>query len=311
MAAIYEGLGSGAQSLSSVTPSSCSTGNCTWNEYSSIGMCVNVTDISAFIVHQTCNTTALDKIFEVNGLQNPGYSCYNYTLPFQGMGLYSISDTMNSESPTFGNVFLSSANPEAEVDGFIALDAMTITSSPSSSSLMSYYMIYQPGLTNSGTFSPNSALPKPVAYQMSLDFCLHTYSTNVSHGLVNTFITSSQNFPTHDIQSLTQTGFNDQLEANLSTITVGNQTFTVDVLGSVDLLSTAHSIFDGTCSQIVTKANVTEDVYIHLFGGGGIFNCEVDAGTSLIDALTNTTDTDPFTATSAFMENIAISLTNT
>lgn len=292
---MYEGLVNGLHNLSSVTPS-CSTGNCSWTEYSSLGMCAKVVDLSGDILNNPCNTTALDALFELTHWHNPGYPCYNYTLPYIALNL---EDTAGNDI-LLANISISSAasSPsEFDSDTSTALQVLQISQAASNNSLISYYMIYQPGLEASLT---NSSFAAPLAYSITLDFCLQTYNTTVSNGLAQTILTSSRIFDVAVSNTVLEDDIVYEPVSNYSSITVEDKIFTVSDVGAASLALSSELAFWGPCYQDGNgdASNKANDV-----------TCTGNVGATIINAMRKNS-TDPLSTVSEVADNVATSLTN-
>lgn len=178
---IANGLVLGNFSLSDVTPI-CSTGNCTWPHYSSLAICASVEDVSPLITKNDCNITAFNEVFEIAELTNPGYPCFNYTLPY----IVRVP-TIDGHANQLSNATLSNAIPSIQYGTLGMMEILSIGSAYTNiSSLTTAYLIYQPNLL------PNASLSSPIAYKLNIDFCVQTYESKMSNGVVNTSTISNQ-----------------------------------------------------------------------------------------------------------------------
>lgn len=173
----------------------CSTGNCTWPEYHSLGVCANVVDMSSMLLRNPCDQNALDGFFQDAGIENPGFPCFNYTLPFTTLNTIEASNISNIR----GNATLSNVMPLLGTPDFTSMQILTAATGLGSSnfSVTDAYLIYQ-----NISQSINSSLIKPVAYGISVGLCVHTYRTSVSNGITSTSKISSQPFDSEMTESV-------------------------------------------------------------------------------------------------------------
>lgn len=280
-------------SLSSVTPI-CSTGNCTWGEYSSLAICSSVTDLSSVIINNICNATAFEEYFQLAGITNPGYPCFNYTLPYVAF-TNGGPDTLSIA----GNASLSN-NAGSEGYGIDSLQVMTLSASTSnSSSLFTSLVIYQPGFLT----SINSSLPRPVAYELNLDFCIQTYNTTVSNGVVNTTVLSSQILQTNIQEVFTANNDSDIFFGNSSYTSVRGEIFGFSFIAVDQFKSVIQGYLHGSCFQYLPPilnlpSNELESSFCTTSSGSQVFQM-ISQSTDILSNFTN------------LWENLAISITNT
>lgn len=282
-----EGLVPGNFSLSDV-PASCSTGNCSWVEYSSLGVCTSVLDLSSTIIYNACNLTAFDEIFKLNGLTNSGFPCFNYTLP-----KLALQTDSNADFSGITNASLTNAFPDISIfpPPMKILSLEPSYDSSSSNSVGTIYLMYQPG------FLANSTLPSPVAFELNLNLCLHKYNTTVINGVTNTTILSSQNLETHVTKIFSERDATTDYMVNNSYISIGGMTFGTSDLSIMALSQTIAALLS-SCYFVVDQAN-EEDYAVY---------CDFTLGFSFIQNLLNTTN--PLSAITTQWENMAISMTN-
>lgn len=285
-----EGLAPGNFNLSTITPT-CSTGNCSWTGYSSLGVCASVSDLSSSIIYNACNLTAFEEIFDVAGFPNPGFPCFNYTLPRQG-----LTEINHITSQTVGlgfqksNITLTNAFSDISLSQ-LPMKIMSIDPSfDPSSTLRTHYLMYQPGFSS----SINSSLPDPVAYGLDLNLCIQTLNTTVSKGKTNTTIVSSQILETPFVQIYHPNNGTSKYLLNDSYVVIEGETFGISRLSLAILIQTTGSIF-ASCYDLPTNPYQP-------------FFCDYTAGDSIFQGLLNSTD--PGLTITEQWNNIAISMTN-
>ena len=153
--AIAAGLANTDASPSSVT-GDCPTGNCTWPDYLSLGICSSVDDVTPSIIAHckspTDNGDPISCSYSVPALkQDP---------PFSGSNL-SLGATL----------FIGASNPNR--------------SYPALNTLVEFYVIYLKNLGVLENFEP-SYTNQLVALKGTLDLCLYKYTTTVTNGITNT-----------------------------------------------------------------------------------------------------------------------------
>ena len=159
-AAVTDGLLKQNISPSDV-PGNCPTGNCTWENYRSMGVCSNVVDVSSTITSKCRNTS----------FQYYPDGC-NYSVPAIEKNPTVVGTTL--QAGLGETLWIGASNPTT----FIYPDINT---------LVQFYVIYVPDFTVWETFD-NSEDHKDVlvALQATLDLCLYTYSSNMTNGVTNT-----------------------------------------------------------------------------------------------------------------------------
>lgn len=201
LASLYDSFSGDTPSLSEISPS-CTTGNCTWDPYPSLAVCYKITDMSSEITKNACDLAAFDKAFLAEvGLKNPGYPCFNYTLPLEARD--SALDTSHEASNFFGNSSLSNYQPSLDGLEVLALNSVLGTSN---SSFAGASLIYQPNFRD----SINSTIPSPIAYQIDFELCIQTYNTTVINGIPYTSVIFSQPFNSDMVETpiMPDGGFN-------------------------------------------------------------------------------------------------------
>lgn len=244
-----------------------------------------------------CNLTSFEEIFESAGVVNPGYSCFNYTLPVTEI---SISE---SPVPSITNVAtLTSANVDKHFAGLGYIQIMSLgTAYRNISSLITAYLIFQPGFAT----SINSSFPIPIAYELNLDLCLHTYSTTVSKGVVNTTMLSSQTIKTSEEETYSMSNATTFYKGNSSYVSVGGDIFGISNTSIALLQQQLQTSLVASCHWQIPQV-----LYLHHFPASfsGEVNCDFVYGFPFINALENSTD--PFSAIQDLWENLAVSMTN-
>ncbi|KAF8856529.1 hypothetical protein BDZ45DRAFT_594092 [Acephala macrosclerotiorum] len=165
--AVMMGLFNAANETITHTAPSCSTGNCTWPDFSSLGLCSKVANVTSFLNIITVPGNMSASIGYVTDI--------NVTLPngaylqagAMSMNITTLPSTVDgiSVSPTnYSLAFQNESNAE-----------WTTISNP--------FIIYQnPSSTSQGSFG---------AIEVLLYWCVNTYSTSVQSGIASTNITSS------------------------------------------------------------------------------------------------------------------------
>lgn len=283
---ILDGLTLTNTTYSDVTPS-CSTGNCTWKAYSSLAVCPRVIDVSSSLTNAICNTTAFDEIFDSAGLENPGFPCFNYTLP-----QLTYSATI---SPGV-NVSLSDANLDGERSlglGLMQVMGLYYRITLNSSALFTAYVVYQPDLVS----SINSSLPAPVAYELGLDFCVQTYNTTVTKGVVNTETISTRNLETDYGEIYYGNNNSDTflVASDYFNVSVGGDVFGVSAIAIEGLYSVLQGTIFGECF-LSPPAYDTPSLICDTFINYPFLNASLS--------------TDPLSNLTKLWTSLAISLTN-
>lgn len=284
---IEEGLASRNFNLSTVK-ASCSTGNCSWVEYSSLGVCTSVSDISSTINHNACNLTAFEEYFDLSGFANPGYSCFNYTLPEQAFVPLANGISFRTANATLTNAFTDVGFIPPPM-GILSLNS--IYNDFPSTSVYTAYLMYQPDFAT----SINSTLPSPVAYELDLHLCVQIYNTTVSNGVTNTTMLSSQIIETGIEQNYDPSSDTTHYTANNSHISIEGNTFDISNY-SLIILSQTMSALSTMCYGLLN------DPQQPLF-------CDNNGEYAFLDVLVNSTD--PLSEVTQHWENMAISITNT
>lgn len=220
---------------------------------------------------------SFEKIFKIAGFINPGYPCFNYSLPELGSANFLLKSA--------DNITLSNGNPEMSItNGGGWMQSLTLTSAlHSAPSLFTSYVLYQPDLLA----SINSSLSSPQAYQLNLDLCVQTYNSITWNGITNTTMLSSQILPID------------------STVSIGNDTFGITKEGLSSLTGCIKSLFVDSCFVTIPGSQadnllIEKDKEIY---------CETDAGMPFISDMSSNS-TNHLSAITKSMENVATSLTN-
>lgn len=253
-------------------------------------------DISSTLKHNVCNLTAFNTLFSETGVPNPGFPCFNYTIPKPGL------PEDNSVTATNATV----SNSDFDVPGFMQIMSMTAAYG-NLSTLATSYLLYQPGLSpNSSAPDPfayelNSSLPNPIAYELSLNLCIQTYNTSVSNGRANTTSIKDRIVPiSYELipENLPEATF--ILEVGNITATEGENTFGISDDGLDSLVQLWEGLFDFTCSAEIPLAGAS------LIAAPV---CDDYLGNPIVNALT--TSADPFSSVASLWGSMAVSLTNT
>lgn len=287
LSALYSGLSNSNSSLSDVS-SSCSTGDCTWPIYPSLGICASVIDVSADIENNRCNVTAFEEVFKAAGLENPGYPCFNHSLPYTvpEVTITTSGDSLDRE----GNASLSDAVPLNPIGNTPSLQILSLgPTAGNDSSLVTAYVIYQPEFEN----SLNSSVGEPIAYSLSLDLCVQMLNTTVANGITYTSIVSSQ--------IITKDGLD--IEPNSTALSVDGFDFGIMTFVGLSVLSnTIQGFFTENCYMFLNETAAAEQFVLN---GDSI--CIDAIGPYLLGALQSS---DPLSSVTKVIGSIATSLTN-
>ena len=161
-AAINEGILQTSTDPSEVSPS-CSTGNCTFAPYDTLGVCANMEDISSTIVHN-CHAERIGAFkrcfYSVEDLQmSPPWREDNYTAIIPDISLWLGASDVNT----------SSNGPY-----------------PDPKSLGTFYVIYLPDTSAYFNDTGKSYLEELVALKGSMDLCIISHETEVTNGVTKT-----------------------------------------------------------------------------------------------------------------------------
>lgn len=165
--AVKMGLFNAANESITHTAPSCSTGNCTWPNFSSLGICSKIANVTSFL-----NITTVPG----NMSASIGYATdNNVTLP-NGAYLQAGAMAMNITTPpsTVDGLSVSPTN-----------HSLAFANEPNAewTTISNHFIIYQnPNSTSQGSFG---------AFEVLLYWCVNTYSTSVQSGVASTNITSS------------------------------------------------------------------------------------------------------------------------
>lgn len=291
--AVYNSLANNG-SVALDTKSSCSTGDCTWSQYASIGVCATVLDISSMIVKNACDHKALNQVFRDAGIKNPGYPCFNYTLPFDTL---NSLETLAADTEFYGNATLSNVVPllGENTEYPYGMQMLTVSSIMASSNFSFFqgYLMYQPDVQK----SINGALSSPLAYSMSLDLCLQTYNISVSDGNISTSIISNQLFETGLVESSPTLGVLN-VTGNATLISSNGMSFGVSGAPLTYMTTSIVTSLQDNCFQFI---NPPYAAIIPFCLNAGLF------GTSFIRDINSS---DPFSILKRLLHNIANSLSN-
>lgn len=260
----------------------------TWNTYSSLGICASTVDISSMLINNTCNRAALDANFLTSfGLPNPGFPCFNYSLP---ASLYNpipifvpFKGATSNPEYEFTNKASMTNVQEDDISEDVNMPILSIsTGFYSNYSLVDINILYQPGIET----SINLTLPLPVAIRSSLKLCVQKFNTTVFDSNTTTEQVSSKSFDLSDTEYTNFTFFENGTTFGWDTLTLSYfKGFFIDNIPD-------------WCSFIVFSA----DSFSYLT------SCHSTAASTIFKKF-NTTK-DPVSAVNSVMENVAISLTN-
>lgn len=242
--------------------------------------------------------TAFEEVFEAVGIENPGYPCFNYTIPSNVLK-YVYSSVGLSES-LIGNASLSNAVPLDPAGFPLGMNVFSLVSGSGAldSTFLTTYLLYQPDIES----SINSSLARPVAYELSLGLCVQKYDTVVIDGITTTSIVSSQPLELDHL---------DYLLTNETIIPGDMKTMTVDgfdfgaVQYAVDNMAVpAMGYFTDSCYQI--SFNASNENLIQVNENNEY--CLLGLGQEFLAALQTS---DPLSSIEGLMQSFATSLTNT
>lgn len=247
-------------------------------------------DVSSTIITNDCkNMTSFDEIFTAAGSINPGYPCFNYTLPkvgFIGGMILSLN----------GNISLS--NGDFNKGFFPGMQVLSLTPSlVNTPSLLTSHLMFQPDLSASII----SSLSSPEAYALTLDLCVQEYESSTSSGKTNTILLSSQIIPVNETETL----LNENTVANFTggnaCISIDNVTFGITASGTPLLVNTMESYLVDLCFEPIIGSEIDPN---------SSFNCHFASGGPFSNLLLNSTSANRLAAITEQLENMAISLTN-
>ena len=156
---------------------SCVTGNCTWQDYQSLGVCSNVTDVSSTITS----------------------SCRKRASQFKRVGCNYSVPAIDEEATARGTVletyrdgqtlWVGASNPPPMLGGMGSERHMP----PSLEMLEQFYVIYVPDPTRWVELDKTEDhKDKLFALQATLSLCVNTYHTNMTFGVMNTTLLSQE-----------------------------------------------------------------------------------------------------------------------
>jgi hypothetical protein len=184
-------LSQGLTSSGTVQPiqPTCSTGNCTFPVYNTLGLCASIVDVSD-LLNSTCDTRSmattcvvgLNGVFPTTSVQ---LTSFNLFMPGS-----NVTDPQNAAAanvtayPTINNVFANVSLPAAVV-----------------------YAYYAPSFNSPDKSSPYQF----VAYELSLAYCVQTLQTNVSEGIAATGIINTETEFENTTTAMPSMRYNDTL----------------------------------------------------------------------------------------------------
>lgn len=157
----------------------CPTGNCTFDEYSSLAICSSAEDVTPSLLS------------DCKGQSDAKLGC-NYTVPeirnratWRG-GEFSPTGKLGS------TLWIGASETTQQRDGF--------RSGPET--LVDFYVLYFPNITVLSDDAVANITQSIVALKGSLDLCVKTHHTTVTNGITNTTITNNQtSLKWHDVRS--------------------------------------------------------------------------------------------------------------
>lgn len=255
-------------------------------------------DLSRNISSNACNVTAFEEVFEAAGIENPGYPCFNYTIPSDALNyIYSAAGSSGSY---VGDAALSNV-VSLDPDGFpLGVNVFNLVpgSGAFSSTFLTAYLLYQADIGS----SINSTLVSPVAYGLSLGLCVQKYNTTVVDGITTTSVVSSQSLEQGDL---------DYILTNRTIVpgVISNRSVDGFVFGAVqdavaDMAPPAIAFFQDSCYQI--SFNASNENFVEVNENNEY--CLFGLGQDFLSALQSS---DPLSSVEGLMRNFATSMTNT
>lgn len=173
IAAVCDGISVTNANFSAVS-TSCPTGNCTFPNYTSLGICASVRNVSNHLVEVPYTSPCFNT---TNG------PCFNYTLPGQGDHNISFSDSCGID---YGNTTFMQASPSNGLIGHLDFPGIT---------LINFILFYQSlSITSLDNGTPVFTKGPVVVMECKLEFCAHTYANTVDATATNTILNRTDFF---------------------------------------------------------------------------------------------------------------------
>ena len=171
---------------------SCVTGNCTWQDYQSLGVCSTVTDVSSTIT-STCRKQGC-----------------NYSVPAIDENPTASGTVFETSRLRHTTLWVGASSPPPP-PGIGSEPYMP----PGLATLEQFYVIYVPDLTRWDELDvAEDHKDELVALQATLSLCVNTYHTSMTIGVMNTTLLSQEKIPDW------QTGTESLEGTSFSTLTV-------------------------------------------------------------------------------------------
>ncbi|KAL8833563.1 MAG: hypothetical protein Q9176_007921 [Flavoplaca citrina] len=255
---------------------SCVTGNCTWEDYQSLGVYSTVTDVSSTIT-STCRKRASQF--------NPA-GC-NYSVP--AIDENPIARESVLQTSKFGQtLWLGASNPMPLENDY---------EPPALDTLVQFYVIYVPDLTRWDDLDvTEDHKDELVALQATLSLCLNTYHANMTFGVTSTQLLSQET--NLDWQTGTESFEGTESNRNPFHNYLSLQTFT----GSASMRSEGPD-GGGNFTENDVVRRIAASLYDDRAGIRGLSESLDNLAISMSNALRTTTDIlDNFPGTSTSFE---------
>ena len=255
----------------------CPTGNCTWPDYQSLGVCSDVVDVSQRI---TSNPR------KRSGSTRAGR---DYSVP-------DTKDTVDSgDKPSFSGTTL--ATEELGDTLWIGSQDIINHQYQGTNKLIQFYTIYVRDLT---TWDEHQDYTKNyrdelTALQVTLSLCLYTYRTSMTFGVTNTTTISKET----DLDWTQDSEINDGVSSDMMSTTYGSEKFSMDgfnqrswndfltyetFLGSAQFRSAKPGQSGGNFTENDAVRSIANSVYVDHAGINGLSELMGNLAVSLTNA---------------------------
>ena len=247
---------------------SCSSGNCNWNQFQSLGACSSCSNVTANTI-QSCYTVRGD---------SSDYNSCNYTTP-SGLAL-QLNTSHEEYGLETGTLFSINASKPDDVAGLVKYAAINLT-----------YI----GMNNLSS-SLDQQTGGWEATECSLSWCVKTYeNTTVVNGTLNLKPSSTVELTAGNVlrdSTGTVTAIQEFVVSQNETNFSGNRSFYININGYqtltlylVDILTTSRSIVSD-----VSGGSGTEDsnIGIAIYAAGNLTNSSANIATSMTNAIRTT-----------------------
>lgn len=257
-------------------------------------------DISSSLIRNPCNQSGFgESPQDSTRVQISHYPCFNWTYPTEQLTVNGFKENVSLTSGIDGPPIHS--NDEIDMELLLVFtDSMP---NIINNTFMTAYVLYQPYEFYTNT---DSSLPDPVAFVLTLDFCLQIYNTSVKDGVVKTIMTSSQPlstaaFPSGSFDVISNVSPSD----SQGTVSLDGNNFGFSQIWRLG--NVAAGFFLDSCFQYLTLS-----INGYLFANGS-FDCLLYSGSPFSNPLftgLNATLADRYSVAENIMNNVAISITN-